>query len=111
MVIGSCTGAICGGFLSEKYGRKKLLLFECTVFIFATLLCALAPNFQVLLISRVILGHCSASAMTSVPVYTSEISQPEVRTITGCFNVVCCSFGVAFSLMLGKFEINLLIIQ
>ena len=102
MVVGSCTGAICGGFLSEKFGRKKLLLFECTVFIFATLLCALAPNFKVLLISRVILGHCSASAMTSVPVYTSEISQPEVRTITGCFNVVCCSFGVAFSLMLGK---------
>ena len=66
MVIGSCTGAICGGFLSERFGRKKLLLFECTVFIFATLLCALAPNFKVLLISRVILGHCSASAMTSV---------------------------------------------
>merc|ERR1712018_1049000 len=87
MIIGSCTGALLGGFQSQKFGRRKSLLFDCLVFIAATLACAMAPNFKVLLIARVILGHSVASQFTTSPVYTSEISQPEVRSVTGNFNI------------------------
>ena len=33
---------------------------------------------------------------------SSETSQPEVRTITGCFNVACFTFGTTFQLALGN---------
>ena len=101
MIIGSCTGALLGGFQSQKFGRRKSLLFDCLVFIAATLACAMAPNFKVLLIARVILGHSVASQFTTSPVYTSEISQPEVRSVTGNFNISCFTFGVALVMMLG----------
>ena len=52
----------------------------------------LAPNFYVLLVARVILGHSAASSMTTSPVYTSETSQPEVRTITGIYLVYAKKF-------------------
>ena len=68
-----------------------------------TLLCALATNFEIVLASRILLGHAGASSMAAVPLYTSEISQPEVRTITGCFNVACTTLGVAISLLLGRY--------
>ena len=102
MIVGSCTGAICGGFQSEKFGRRKSLLFDCFVFLLATIACAIAPNFYFLLVARVILGHSVASQFTTSPVYTSEISQPEVRSITGNFNVACFTFGVSFVTTLGN---------
>ena len=70
MVAGSCTGAICGGIQSEKFGRRKSLLFDCFIFFIGTILSTVAPNFYVLLVARVILGHSVASAMTTTPVYT-----------------------------------------
>ena len=128
MVAGSCTGAICGGIQSEKFGRRKSLLLDCFIYIVGTILFSVAPNFYVLLVARVILGHSTASAMTTTSVYTrfvkfcqlfvyiliykipnqifnlflSEISQPEVRTITGCFFTPFFIFGTTFQLVLGK---------
>lgn len=102
MIAGSCTGAICGGWQSEKFGRRKSLLFDCFVFILSTLACAMAPNFYILLIARVIQGHSMASQFTTSPVYTSEVCQPEVRSITGNFSVACYSFGATFMMTLGN---------
>ena len=102
MIAGSCTGAICGGWQSEKFGRRNSLLFDCFVFILATLACAMAPNFYILLVARVIQGHSMASQFTTSPVYTSEVCQPEVRSITGNFSVACYSFGVTFMMLMGN---------
>lgn len=62
----------------------------------------LAPNFYVIILGRLIHGHSSASAMVAVPIYTSEISQPQVRKLTGNFTLICYSCGFAFALILGK---------
>ena len=70
MLVGSCTGAICGGIQSEKFGRRKSLLFDCFIYFVGTILSTVAPNFNILLVARVILGHSVASAMTTTPVYT-----------------------------------------
>ena len=92
----------------EKFGRRKSILFDSSIYILGTLLGALSPNFYVLLASRVILGHSTCSSMAAVPVYTSEISEAKVRTITGCFNVVCFTFGFAVSLIFGNIHYNIL---
>ena len=92
MILGSVTGSLCGGWQCGKFGRKKSLLFDCFFFIVGILMSAFAPNFYVLLVARVILGHSAASSMTTSPVYTSETSQPEVRTITGIYLVYAKNF-------------------
>ena len=102
MVLGSCTGAIFGGWKCEQFGRKATLLFDSFVLFLGTILTGASPNFETLLISRVILGHSIASAMTAIPAYTSEISQPGIRSVTGCFNVACFTFGSSFTVFIGK---------
>ena len=47
-------------------------------------------------------GHAVSSSAVSVPLYTSETSQPEVRKITGVFAIICYCFGSAASSVLGK---------
>lgn len=48
-------GIIAAGF-ADRFDRKKLLLFFYTGFIFGTLLCAIAPSYQFLLIARIVTG-------------------------------------------------------
>ena len=102
MVLGSLTGAFCGGLQSGKFGRKKSLMFDCFNFVLGTLFVALAPNFYLILVGRFIHGHSSASAMVAIPIYTSEISQPQVRKTTGSFTLMCYASGFALALVLGK---------
>ena len=105
--MGSLSGSICGGWQSEKIGRKKSMIVDCFLFITGTLISAVAPNFYLLLFSRWLLGHCSASSMVSAPIYTSETSQPQMRKTTGFFPIVCYTIGFALSLVFGKYLIFL----
>jgi predicted MFS family arabinose efflux permease len=49
------SGLLAAGF-ADKFDRKKLLLFFYTGFIIGTLLCAIAPDYHLLLIARIITG-------------------------------------------------------
>jgi predicted MFS family arabinose efflux permease len=49
------SGLLAAGF-ADKFDRKKLLLFFYTGFIVGTILCAIAPNYHLLLIARIITG-------------------------------------------------------
>lgn len=49
------SGLLAAGF-ADKFDRKKLLLFFYIGFIFGTMLCALAPDYHLLLIARIITG-------------------------------------------------------
>ena len=101
MIAGRLTGSICGGWQCEKFGRKKSLMVDSTVFIVGIILSAFAPNFFILLIARILLGHSMGSAVVASPIYTSEISQPEVRRITGSFPMTCNMTGYALAVLLG----------
>jgi predicted MFS family arabinose efflux permease len=48
-------GIIAAGF-ADRFDRKKLLLFFYTGFIFGTILCAIAPSYQFLLMARIVTG-------------------------------------------------------
>ena len=102
MLLGSLTGAIGGGLQSGRFGRKRSLMIDATLFIITTIALILAPNLIVVLISRFVQGHCVASSVVAMPIYTSEISQPEIRKITGVFAVICISFGGSLSMIFGK---------
>lgn len=49
------SGLLAAGF-ADKFDRKRLLLFFYTGFIIGTVLCAIAPNYQFLLIARIVTG-------------------------------------------------------
>lgn len=49
------SGLLAAGF-ADKYDRKKLLLFFYSGFLLGTVLCAVAPNFEFLLMARIVTG-------------------------------------------------------
>jgi MFS family permease len=78
------------------------MMIDCLVFIIGIIISALAPNFYVIIFARLLLGHSAASAMVSVPIYTSETSQPKVRETTGLYTVMCYTTGFALALIFGE---------
>ena len=50
------TAGICAAGFADRFDRKKLLLVFYTGFIAGTLLCGLAPNYQMLLAARMVTG-------------------------------------------------------
>ncbi|MGI6243936.1 MAG: multidrug effflux MFS transporter [Prevotella sp.] len=55
-LIGLAIGQLLIGPLSDKYGRKRLLIFSMLLFILATVLCIFAPNIHVFNGFRVLQG-------------------------------------------------------
>ncbi len=71
MMFGAAVGAVGSGWLSFKLGRKKSLMIGAILFVAGSLFSAAAPNVEVLILSRVLLGLAVGGGLlyrTTVPV-------------------------------------------
>lgn len=67
------------GRLSDKYGRKKILLFVAFLYAVSAILSALAISYEMLYIARIIGGLAFGAALVLAPIYIAEISSAEDR--------------------------------
>lgn len=73
LLLGSVVGALFGGFATDKYGRRAMILRTDVTFIVGSLGIALAPTFPLLLLGRFIVGvGVSVSAIADVA-YLTEV--------------------------------------
>lgn len=79
MMFGAAVGAVGSGWLSYRLGRKYSLMIGAVVFVIGSLCSAFAPNNDVLLISRVLLGLAVGIASFTAPLYLSEIAPERIR--------------------------------
>lgn len=79
LLLGAAFGAVFGGRLSDFVGRRKNIIFLAVLFFFATLGCTLAPNVNVMIVSRFLLGIAVGGASVTVPTYLAEMSPAEKR--------------------------------
>jgi sugar porter (SP) family MFS transporter len=98
LLLGAMIGAACAGRLSDRLGRRRLIIIAAVVFTGGALLAALAPTVWVLIAARVIIGLAVGSAALVVPLYLSEIAPTEVRGAVTSLNqlMVVCGILAAF---------------
>lgn len=73
VLIGAVIGAATNGILADIFGRKKIIMATAVIFMTGSILCALAPNVVVLIISRIFVGFAVGIVNFVVPLYLSEI--------------------------------------
>ncbi|WP_063767183.1 sugar porter family MFS transporter [Streptomyces hygroscopicus] len=78
-LFGGAIGAMSGGPLGDRYGRRPTLLLSGVLFTIGALLSAAAPGLTVLLLSRVLLGAGVGAASVLVPVYIAELAPARIR--------------------------------
>jgi DHA1 family tetracycline resistance protein-like MFS transporter len=81
------------GSLSDKYGRRPVLLFSLFGFGIDYLFLALAPSYNWLFAGRIIAGITGASFSTAAA-YIADISEPENRAKN--FGMIGAAFGIGF---------------
>lgn len=79
LLFGAAFGAIFGGRLADRRGRRKTIIALAVVFLIGTLACTLAPNTAVMVIGRLVLGLAVGGASVTVPVYLAEMSPRAMR--------------------------------
>ncbi|OGM44073.1 MFS multidrug transporter [Aspergillus bombycis] len=93
-LIGYVVGPLAFSPLSETIGRKPVLTWTFTIFVLATLACALAPNWSSLLVFRAICGTMGAAPQTVVGgVYADMFSDLRSRGRVMAFYMSAASFG------------------
>jgi len=99
---------IIGG-LSDKYGRRKILLVSLFGFAVDYVFLALAPTYEWLFVGRIIAGITGAS-FTTASAYIADVSTAETRAKN--FGMLGAAFGLGFIIgpviggMLGKFGLR-----
>jgi sugar porter (SP) family MFS transporter len=78
-LIGCMIGAALAGVSSDRFGRKKVLLFSAVAFSATALVCAVARNTTDLVIGRMIGGVGIGVASMLSPMYIAEVSPARIR--------------------------------
>ena len=100
---GTVIGAIFGGIPTEKYGRKKVLVWIGILFSVSALGTAIAPDPYTFSFFRFIGGLGIGVSSVAAPTYISEISTPANRGKLGAlyqFNIV---FGILVAFLSNYF--------
>lgn len=99
--LGALFGALSGGWVSSRFGRKQGLLMNAVLFMAGILLAALAPNFEVYVFSRFLMGLAIGNSAVVTPMYLAEIAPPESRGRIVFFYQLSIVIGILISFLVG----------
>lgn len=85
-------GPVLGG-LSDRYGRRPVLLVSLVVMSLDYLVMAVAGSIWLLLVGRVV-GGITAATQSTAAAYMADISRPEEKAAN--FGLIGAAFGVGF---------------
>ncbi|MFC9359550.1 sugar porter family MFS transporter [Rhodococcus sp. NPDC057014] len=76
---GAAFGAVFGGRVADRLGRKSSLVLCAVIFLVGALGCALAPNVTIMILARIVLGFAVGSASVTCPLYLAETAPVDRR--------------------------------
>lgn len=79
LLLGAVIGAGVSGALSDRLGRRTIILVAAIIFAIGAIGAGLAPNVGTLIFFRILLGLGVGSASALVPSYISESAPTDVR--------------------------------
>lgn len=103
-LIGCLIGAILSGFLSDKYGRKRLLILTAFIFIISAIGTGAAQSINTFVFYRIVGGIAIGLASNLSPMYIAEVSPAKFRGKFVSLNQLTIVIGI-----LAAQVINLLI--
>jgi sugar porter (SP) family MFS transporter len=78
-LIGCLAGALAAGAMSDRFGRRRLLVAAAALFAVTSIGNALAPTFSVFIAWRILGGVAIGLASSLSPMYISEIAPAHMR--------------------------------
>lgn len=101
--FGFCVAALFYGSLSDRFGRRPILLFGTVLFLIGSIGCAIAPSIDMILLSRFIQGIGAAGSFVVVFTMISDTyKENEATHWIGILNAILTA-AMAFAPILGGY--------
>jgi SP family arabinose:H+ symporter-like MFS transporter len=101
-ILGCIPGAMCAGFLSDRFGRKKMLFLCAALFAVSGILSALPRVFWQFLAARFLSGLGIGASSIICPVYIAEIAPEKTRGRLGTLFQLGIVAGIFLTLFINK---------
>ena len=93
-LIGCLIGSLVSGTLSDRFGRKKLLLVSAFLFAVSSVLTGWAGTFQTFVVWRIVGGVAIGMASNLSPMYIAEVAPAHMRGRLVAINQLTIVFGI-----------------
>src|SRR5215212_8475411 len=101
LLVGAVVGALSGGPLSDRIGRRPTALLAAVVFGAGALAVAFAPSVTFIIFGRFLLGLGVGLASMIVPLYIAEIAPADRRGALVSLNQLMITIGILVSYIVG----------
>jgi inositol transporter-like SP family MFS transporter len=99
--LGAAIGAIIGGFLADKFGRKFIFTYNLLVYMLGVLIIMCSVNFPMLLTGFLVTGISVGIGVPASWTYISESSENNKRGRNICISQMSWGFGPMIILLFG----------
>lgn len=99
--LGAIFGAISGGSLCDKLGRKKIVLSSSLLFIISAIGLAFAGSVSELIGWRLLVGFAIGISSVVAPLYIAELSPRHIRGALVTINQLFITIGILSSYLIG----------
>jgi sugar porter (SP) family MFS transporter len=101
VLVGAMAGAMVGGAVADRIGRRATLVWAGAIFIAGSVLAPLSPNVATLIIARAIIGIGIGFTSVTAPVYVSELAPPQSRGMMIGLYQFALTLGIALADLVG----------
>ncbi|HXU79621.1 MAG TPA: sugar porter family MFS transporter [Methylomirabilota bacterium] len=105
-LVGCLVGALIAGALSDKFGRKRLLIIAALLFAATSLGNALANNFAIFIAWRMLGGVAIGLASNLSPMYIAEVAPAQVRGKLVAINQLTIVVGILLAQYINWFLVR-----
>src|SRR5918998_599617 len=101
LLVGAMVGALSGGPLSDRIGRRPTTLLAAIIFGWGAVAVAFAPSVAFIILGRFLLGLGVGLASMIVPLYIAEIAPASRRGALVSLNQLMITIGILLSYIVG----------
>lgn len=97
LLFGCVIGSVVAGRLTDRCGRKRMLVWVALLFAATSIATALAPSFTFFIAARLLGGVAVGAVSLLSPMYVAEVAPPSIRGRMGTFYQMSIILGILIS--------------
>jgi sugar porter (SP) family MFS transporter len=101
-IVGCIPGAMAAGFISDRFGRRRVLFFCAILYAVSAVLSAIPRSFGEFIAARVLSGIAIGVSSMICPVYIAEIAPAKWRGRLGTLFQLGIVSGIFFTLFINR---------
>lgn len=107
VLLGAMVGSLLSGHLTDRFGRRRLMLIISGLFITGTIIASFALQVYAILLGRLFIGFAIGIGSYTAPLYIAEVSPSELRGALVSLNQLAITIGILCSYLINYVFTNI----